>query len=73
MITPQINELDVIVVSYWITYICLNLRYDDIRNIINDNELNKLEREDLIIDITDSIEYLTHRLEHFKNLYTRHI
>ena len=67
------QDIKVIYVSYWITYICLNLRYDDIRNIINDNELNKLEREDLIIDITDSIEYLTHRLEHFKNLYTRHI
>lgn len=76
MITPQINELDVIVVSYWITYIYIKFAEDDLTQVNNDPPISKFDYESEVSEILNRRGNLIERLDHFErqyNLYTRQI
>jgi len=76
MITPQINELDIIVVSYWITYIYIKFAEDDLTQVNNDPPISKFDYESEVSEILNRRGNLIERLDHFErqyNLYTRQI
>ena len=76
MITPQNNELDVIIVSYWITYIYVKFAEDDLTQVNKEPPISKLDYETEVSEILNRRANLIERLDHFErqyNIYTRQI
>ena len=76
MITPQINDIDIIIVSYWITYVYVKLAEEDLQYANSRPIYNKFDYEEEVSEILDRRGNLIERLDYFErqyNLYTRQI
>ena len=63
------QEERILIVSYWVTYCCAKFRQWEIRDIMENEHIEKLMREELLNENIEALNCLIERLEYFNHQY----